>query len=206
MQSVPLAELVGLLDRRPGAAIVTMVVRTEPALLVKSRADGTATAERFPHGIEKLALGRFMLANRYASNVRSQRRREGHPRPTAFRSGKLWAGHGERIGRFLARHTEHDRLYVVARPQSDDQGDAIKLWERWIDLATGRDLDGPELADLTKNYLRDRPAENRKQELRRRIPYRTYHVVSIHTVTIGGEVYRIEPDRSAYVSNVERGR
>lgn len=199
MRRVALAELVRLLDRHPGAAIVTMVVRTEPRLLVKSRLDGTPTPERFPHGIEKLGLGRFMLANRYQANVREQRRREAHPRPRAFRSGKLWSGHGERIGRFLARHTEHDRLYLVARPQSDSYGNPAKLWERWIDLARGCDLAGDELDDVKQNYLRDLPAESKKQELRRRIPYRTYHVVSVHSVTIGGQVYRVEPDRSAFV-------
>jgi hypothetical protein len=191
MQNVNLDRLLAILDAHPGAAIVTMVTRTEPRLLRKSRRSGQPCDERWPHGIEKLVRGRFMLANRYAANVRAQRRRENHPRAEAFQRAKLWRGKGQRIGRFLARHQDSGELYLVARPAADERGQPVRLWERWIDLATGRDIVGEEFTELAADWLRDLRGSNPKQQLARQIPYRTYHVVAIHSVTIGGAVYRL---------------
>jgi hypothetical protein len=198
MKRVTLSRLLAILDQYRGTVIVSAVTRTEPRLLAKSRLDGTPTADRWPHGVEKLCLGRFILANRYQENVRAQRRREGHPKPEAFRAGKLWRGHGRRIGRFLARHDGRDRWYIVARPQSDEQGRPVRIWERWIDLATGQDVTGEELEELGRDWLRDAANAAGRQGVRRTIPYRTYHVESIRTVTLAGTVYAVVPDRSAH--------
>jgi hypothetical protein len=199
MKHVTLAKLIEVLSAHPGTAIVTMVTRTEPRLLARSRSDRTQKAcDRWPHGIEKLCLGRFMLRNNYQANVRAQRRREGHPRPEAFTRDKLWAGKGRRIGNYVAEHKESGRLYLVARPQTDAGGNPVRLWERWIDLATGQDLDAIQRAELVRDWLHDRPAQNTKQQVSRPIPYRTYHVVSVHTLQINGETWRIDPDVPAY--------
>lgn len=198
MKRVRLSQLAEVLARHPGAAIVTMIVRTEPRLLAKSRTDKRPVGEVYPLGIEKLCLGRFMVKNDYERNVRSQRAREGHRRPNAFTRDKLWQGAGTRVNGVFARHKESGRLYVVARPQTDEWGEPVRIWERWIDLATGRDLDGPEREELVREWLRDRPGTGAKQQCARPVPYRTYHVVSIHSLTIGGETFSIEPDQPAY--------
>lgn len=202
MRRLTLSELLELLETHCGAVIVTMTTRTEPRLLVRSRT--TQQVRRYPQGVEKLCHGRFMLANRYRDNVRAQRRREAHPRPESFRAGKLWNGKGERLGRFLARHVETGALYVVARPASDEQGYPVRIWQRWIDLATGRNIEGEELLELRRDWLAHRPALNEKQQLARRIPYRTYQVISIHSVTFGGQVYGLRFDRQPWL--LEAGR
>ena len=200
MKSVTLSELLKLLDAHCGAVIVAMTARTEPKLLMRSRA--TQEVGRYPHGLEKLCRGRFMLANRYRDNVRAQRRREGHARPESFRSGKLWAGKGERIGRFIARHTDTGALYVVARPASDEHGYPVRIYQRWIDLATGRDVTGDELVELQRDWLADPPRITHKQQLARQVPYRTYHVQSIHAITFGGETYKVRFDRQPWLLDV----
>lgn len=199
MKRVRLAQLGEVLARHPGTAIVTMVVRTEPRLLAKSRSDKRPVAEVYPLGIEKLCLGRFMVKNDYQSNVRLQRAREGHRRPNAFRRDKLWKGAGRRVNGLFAVHKESGRLYIVARPQTDERGEPVKLWERWIDLSTGQDLDQQQREDLVANWLRDRPSANAKQQVARPVPYRTYHVLSVRALTIGGESFSIEPDQPAHV-------
>jgi hypothetical protein len=199
MIPVTIGRLVAILRQHPGAAIITAVTRTQPRLLAKSRADGTPTADRYPHGIEKLALARLMVATRYATNVRAQRRRERHPAPDAFTASPLWAGHGHRLNEYLVAHVDGDRLYLRARPQTDAAGNHVKLWERWIDLARGVDLTPDELEILRRDYLRDRPAANRKQQLHRAVPYQTYHLVSVLSVTVAGKVYALAPDRSAFL-------
>ena len=198
MNRVSLERLVGILEQHRGAAIVTAVTRTEPRLLAKSRKDKSPTAARYSHGVEKLCLTRLILANRYQDNVRAQRRREGHPKPEAFRASKLWRGRGRRVGRFLAVHVEHDRIYLVARPQADELGQPVRIWERWINLATGKDIEGEELEELKRDYLRDLPSSNAKQEVVRRIPYRCYQVESVHSVTVNGQVFALERERSAH--------
>lgn len=198
MKRIKLSELDQVLTGHGGAVIVTMVTRTTPPLLARSRRDKSPTAERFPMGVEKLALGRFVLKADYERNVRAQRKREGHKRPDAFRRDKLWNGHGRRVGAF-AEHTETGEIYVVARPQSDYRGRPIRIWERWIDLSTGQDLDARQIEELARDYLRDRPATNEKQELTRTIPYRTYRVAAIHSVQVGGEVLVIVPDQPAHM-------
>lgn len=202
MRRITLSQLVEKLETHAGAVIISMTTRTEPRLLAKSRRTREPTEERYSQGVEKLCRGLFMLANRYRDNVRSQRRREGHASPNGFRSDKLWAGKGERLGRFLARHKETGKLYVVARPASDEHGYPVRIWQRWIDLATGRDIAGEELLELRRDWLADRPAENHKQQLARRIPYRTYQVLSIHSVTFAGETYKVEFDRQPWVLEV----
>ena len=194
MKSVTLDELLPRLEEHCGAVIVAMTTRTEPPLLKKARNDGRSVDDHFPCGVLKLARGSFMLANRYRDNVRSQRRREGHPRPESFRSGKLWGGAGERLGRFLARHVETGRLYVVARPASDRNGYPVRIWQRWIDLHSGDELAGDRLMDLRRNWMADPPSFSTKQALARQIPYRTYMAPSIHSVTFGGQVYRLIAD------------
>jgi len=201
MTVLSLAELLKLLDAHCGAVIVSLTARTEPKLLMRSRRD-PAVVGRYPEGIEKLVRGSFMLANRYRDNVRAQRRREGHPKPESFRTGKLWAGHGERVGRFIARHVESGRLYVVARPASDEHGYPVRIWQRWIDLATGRDIAGDELVELRRDWLANPPTISHKQQLARQIPYRTYHLVSIHTLRFGGESYRLRFDRQPWLLDV----
>lgn len=198
MKRVTLEQLLKILDAHRGAVIVAMVTRTEPRLLVRSRKTREPSAERYPHGIEKLCHGRFLLANNYGANVRAQRRRESHPNPKGFRAGQIWCGKGERVGRFLVRHTDSGAIYVRARPASDQRGLPVRLWERWINLATGADAAGDELVELQRDWLADRPAENRKQQLARTIPYRTYQVLSIHSATVGAETYRLMPDASAF--------
>lgn len=192
MRQVPLERLLAILEGHRGTIVVTMVTRTVPRLLAKSRRDKTPTAQTFPLGVEKLSLGRFILANSYRRNVVAQRQREKHPQPAAFDTDRLWAGAGRRLGRFLAQHKESGRLYVVARPQSDGRGNPLSIWTRWINLRTGKDLSGENLEELQTNYLRDLPSANRKQQLRRPIPYRTHHCVSIHSVTVGGVDYAVQ--------------
>lgn len=190
--TIPFSRLLALLENYRGAVIATMVCRTMPELLKRSRRDKTPTAEVYPHGVEKLAKGRCCLAADYQRNVRTQRAREGHRKPTGFRAEGIWNGQGERVGRFLVRHRETGQFYVRARPQGDEHGRPVRLWERWIDLATGRDVEGDALDRLKTDYLRHLPSEDRKQELIRRVPYRTYHLVGIHSVVLGGEVYQID--------------
>lgn len=204
MRKLRLAELIGLLNTHSGAVIVSMTARTEPTLLRKSRGTGQPVEERYPEGIEKIVRGRFMLASAYGANVRAQRKREGHPHPERFRAGKLWAGKGVRLCRFLAQHVETKHLYVVARPASDEHGYPVRLHERWIDLHQVRDVEGEELAELQTDWLKDPPRKPaKKQQLARQIPYRTYRVGSIHSITFGGETYGVEEDRPAYVLNDE---
>lgn len=199
MKRVHLRRLVEILEGHRGTAIVAAVTRTEPRLLARSRSDKSPTSDRYPHGIEKLCLTRFILANRYQANVQAQRRREGHPAPEAFRASKLWGGKGKRIGRFLAVHVDRDQVYLVARPQSDELGQPVRIWERWINLATGEDIEGEELDRLKRDYLRDIPSSSPKQQVVRRIPYRCYQVESVHSVTIGGQVFAIERDRTGHL-------
>lgn len=198
MNRVTLARLEQILATHPGTVIVTMVCRTEPALLVKSRRTRQPTGERWPHGIEKIARGQFALGTFYGRNVRDQRRREGHPRPEAFRATRLWHGKGRRVGRYLVEHVETGRLYVRARPKSDEHGWPVRIYERWIDLTTGGDVLGDELVELQRDWLRDPPRRNGKQQLAKQIPYRTYEAVHVHSVTLGGRIYRLTPDREAF--------
>jgi hypothetical protein len=198
VRAVTLTQLIEILGRYNGSAIVVAVTRTQPRLLVKSRADGTPTADKYPHGVEKLTRQQMLLANCYEDNVVQQRRREGHPRPRAFKASALWRGKGSRLGKFLVRHVDDDRLYLRARPKSDDLGQPVRLWERWIDLGSGCDLTGEALEELKTFYLRDVPSANRKQQLNCPVPYRTYHVISIDSIKVGGEVYTLKADRCPF--------
>lgn len=194
MKAVRLATLLEILNAHAGAVIVTALTRTQPRLLVRSRATGQPTVERFPFGVEKLAFGRFILAARYERNVRAQRTREGHPDPRGFVDEPLWAGKGKRLGRFVARHEPSGRLYLVARPESDQRGRPVKLRETWIRLHDGAAVEGEELVDLVENFLVDRPRPARKQELRREVPYRVYDLGHLVALRVDGVTYQLEPD------------
>lgn len=199
MLRLTLAELIEKLDAHRGTVIVAMIARTEPPLLAKSRATRQPPVEKYPAGIEKLVRGRFCLGTNYQSNVWEQRRREGHPDPDAFTTEAIWRGKGERLGRFLVRHKPTGKLYVRARPASHPRtGYPVRIWEKWIDLATGRDVAGDELLDLGANWLQDRQSVNRKQQLARTIPYQTYHVESIHAVILGRQTFQLRPDALAH--------
>jgi hypothetical protein len=198
MDRMTIARLEQVLGAHHGAVIVGMVCRTEPELLRKSRRTGQATAERWPHGVEKLVRGQFLLGSCYQGGVRRQRRREGHPRPDDFHASRQWHGHGRHVGRFLIEHVDTGRLYVRARPKSDEHGYPVRLYERWIDLATCADVVGDELVELQRDWLRDPPRRSAKQQLAKQIPYRAYQLLSVHSVLVDGRVCRLAPDREAY--------
>lgn len=197
---VSLSELLAILDSHKGALIVTMVTRTNPKLLAKSRATGQATVERFPQGIERMAYGRFLLGTNYEANVQAQREREGHDDPQGFAVEGLWKsqahpeGAGRHLGRFLVVHVDKPGVfYFRCRPQSDEQGMPLKIRSELINPDTGDEIVGDDLDDLIHNYMPARgPAK--KQEVAREIPYRAYEVGGIVSLTVGGITYELDHD------------
>jgi len=208
MKRVTLSQLGQVLGAAKGTMIVTLVTRTEPKLLRKCRTTGEPTEAVYPLGVERLSYGRFMLGTDYQGNVRSRREREGHGQPDGFRAESLWAGRGQRIGAYLARHRDSRRLYLVARPASDEQGRPVKMRSAWRCVHDGRPIEGRELIALEDDFLADRPrkAIAKKQELAREIPYRTYDLTSIVALTFAGEAYRLEYDRYPFCLDVETDR
>lgn len=196
---VSLVELIELLDAHKGAMIVTMTTRTEPKLLVKSRLDGVATAERFPQGVERLAFGRYMVANNYEANVQAQREREDHDEPQAFQAVGLWTsqahpgGAGRRFGRFMVIHVDKPGVfYMRARPDADQHGHPVKILDEYRHK-NGEQVDGDDLALLKEGYLPAK-SKSKKQEVSKEIPYRAIEMSNVLTVTFGGITYELDHD------------
>jgi len=193
---VSLVELLELLDAHKGAMIVTMTTKTQPKMLVKSRSTGQSAAERFPGGVDRLAYGRFMLANNYGDNVQAQREREGHENPEGFEAAGLWVskkhpeGAGQQFGRFMVIHVDKPgTFYFRCRPHADEHGHPVKIRSEY--RAANVQITGDDLDDLTDNYL---PAKGKshKQEVDKEIPYRAYEVAGVQSVTFGGEMYELD--------------
>ena len=214
---VSLQQLVGILDAYKGALIVSATMRTQPALLAKSRLDKTPTAERYPAGVERLAYGRFMLATNYEANVQAQRGREDHPDPTQFAAGPLWPikcplcsgggcdvchgkgeiGMGRHYNRFLVVHVRKPGVfYIRTRPYADGHGSPIKIKDKWSHKG-GDEIVGEELEDVQQNFLKSKSSGTPKQQLDREIPFRPYNVEGIVQLTVGGVVYDLDHDGPA---------
>jgi hypothetical protein len=147
-QTITMPQLVDLMeDRTAGARILTMVARTNPKCLKKTRDDKTPVAVLYPEGIERLNFTRCMVGFNYEANMQ-----KALPDPS-FEAGPIWNGKGKRVGRFVVEHTVTGNRYFRVRPDTDREGLPRPLQSRWTDLATGEAIEGEALAYVKKNIL-----------------------------------------------------
>jgi hypothetical protein len=180
-----------------GAKMVSLMTATQPKLLAKSRANGVPTAERFPAGVERRAIGRFVLNFDYAGNVNQERLRE--EKPADFKAAGLWVSktHPEGAGQavpewpaFMVYHVDTLKRYLRTRPYTDRHGQLRKEFDQYIDLASGQPIVGDALKDLKDNYM---PAKSpaKKQDLDREIPVRCIAVENVVAACYARRWYKV---------------
>lgn len=196
--NVTVAEFLAVLLAAPGAKIVSLATQTRPKLLVKSRATGEPTADRFPAGVERRAIGRFVLNFDYENNVNAQRLREG--KADDFQAQGLWVSkaHPEGAGKadpefpkFMVYHVDTLKRYLRARPHTNKQGRILKEHDQYVDLATGQPITGEALEDLKANYM---PAKSpsKSQQLDKEVPVRCIEVDNCVGATYARHWYRFK--------------
>ena len=159
-------------------------------MVKKHRVTGQPTVEIYPLGVERRAVGRFMLGNDYEANVNAQREREN--KDADFVVAGLWVSkkHPEGAGRHveglpaLVRHVDTSEEYVCCRPHQTKSGKIVKEHDEWIDVATGKKLSAAQVEDLKINLL-DKVSASKKQDLDKEIPVRCIHVENVKAACYG---------------------
>jgi hypothetical protein len=172
-----------------GSKIVSLATRTrkEPGngMVKKHRLTGQPTTELYPAGVERRAVGRFILGFDYANNVNAQREREN--KQADFVAEGLWVSkaHPEGAGRhdeeypaYMVYHVDSLKQYLRTRPHQNKQGRIVKEHDGWFNVANGQPITGNALADLKENLL-DKHGPAKKQDLDKEIPVRCVEVPNI---------------------------
>jgi hypothetical protein len=178
-----------------GAAIVSLATRTRKAagdgMVKKHRMTGIATTDLYPQGVERRAVGRFIMGFDYGNNVNAQREREG--KAADFVAEGLWVSkahpegagrHDEEYPKFMVYHVDTLKQYLRTRPHQDKHGRIVKEHDGWFNVATGQPITGTALADLKENLL-DKKGPAKKQDLDKEIPVRCIEVGNVVAARYG---------------------
>lgn len=180
------------LARKPGAKVVVMVTFTKPKLNKRNR----TTGEPCPYaaGVMRMAERYGMLGVSYENAVNNQRGREEQPTNEDdvvqyFQAKSLWNGLGEHIpgNPFLVRHNSTGKEYVTFMPRRNKENEVQNGAERWIDLATGLDLDPTSIED----YLPPAPKDSGRQETDAITFWKCIAIENVKQIRTNGEIYDI---------------
>ncbi len=191
MKNVTIEELIETIDNHAntGAKIVRITTDTEPKTNKKHRETGIAC----PWEIRKTTARVVMLGTSYEKAVNRQRERESQPLNADdslvyFRAEALFYGKGIHDGTFTAHHADDPtRRYIVYRPMSDDDNNAINLEDRWYDAKTGETL----TLDQVKPYLPP-ISPSKKQQTDKLVLWRTLKFESLLQLAYAGEDYVVK--------------
>ena len=137
----------------------------------------------FQQGVECRATRQFMFAVNYGNAVNLQRVRE--DKVTDFIPESLWNGKGRWFDKVTVEHIETKRRYFGVKPrQVGEDGKVVSIKKEWFDVATGEQID---VVDVLP-WLLSSGTSNR-QELDRKVEWRTPAVESVKTFTVGGITY-----------------
>jgi hypothetical protein len=111
-----------------------------------------------------------------------------------FNAEALWGGKGEHVCRGIARHKGTLEEYLVFYPRHDEKGDP-----------TTKDIGYFLVDEITKEetviekevllpYLKAKGV-NKRQQVDRPVPWRTFKLDSLVSITVGGEKHLIVKDR-----------
>lgn len=136
--------------------------------VAKHRATGQAFGDLYPKGIILTRSIVIRAGRSYERDVVNQRVAESdNPesrwhgksadeiRAEGYQSEGLFKGNARSIGRHLAQHNKTGQVYFVYSPdQTRDSAELRKEnWSRYVDAATGRELEAWEVADVKENLL-----------------------------------------------------
>ena len=185
--------IISYLDGQKGAIACSVVARTAPKLLVKSRINhDLLAADLYPRGVERIALRNIMLGVNYEAAVNRARTAEivaNHQSAASaeyFDARFLWQdkngiGHGVKVEGhpYLVTHDTGGGLYFATRPYQFPTDDPAVVsgtcapvqMDEWRDIASGRSLDPINLADFLPV-----PHKSISQGLEHDLAWRTYGI------------------------------
>jgi hypothetical protein len=196
------ADLEAALDL-PGAPFVAIITRTlkvgGDGMVKKHRASGLSTAALYPKGIRVVRSVVIRAGRNYERDVINQRIAESgnadspfygktpeEIREIGYQSEGLHRGKTRSIGRHLGQHSVSGQVYFVYSP--DQRRDSAEVraatWERYINAATGKELEEWELADVKENLF---PAKSKthKQGVKHDRARRTLKIENLLSVKAG---------------------
>lgn len=157
---------------KPGLPFVSILYRTQfvsgDGLLVNGRVSGVESARRYPQGVKHICSKTIRPRKSYGEDIIRERIAEAAQgigpfagkdaeeiRRIGYDVAELHRGHSERVGPFLAQHKIRKTIYVRFSLDQSRGGPEVRAanWERYVDIATGKDLSEAELAALKADYL-----------------------------------------------------
>ncbi len=126
------------LDQRKGATFVNLFART--AL------DMNKTGNPY-YGNVVHEWGRNVTFGADYQNSVNRRWTEADPEDTEyFFAEKLWAGHGERVNRYMARHRKEGTEYLIYQLRTDAEGKILPhLYDRYVLADSGETIEQEKL-------------------------------------------------------------
>jgi len=148
MQTLTHAELAQQIsDRNPArCTFITVSCRTLPKMNKKSRIDGTPNPY-YGRLVHNYTVNVTFGAN-YANSVnRRWAEATNGEIEDYFEAAALWRGKGERVNKYMARHTIHGDLYLVYQLRTDANGKALpKVVDEYRTSDTGEVVSLEQLA------------------------------------------------------------